>query len=349
MPKDNIREIGMRMQGAIRRLQKRIPARCLALTDSARPCPNPPVQTHTLARSTFLKNLAEGGHVYSYSPLLNRVALNDPPISIPEKRGIKNASTFPGFCHFHDTRLFSAVETRPFQNTPEQVFMLAYRSICYEFYIKELECHPKMRYVLEKHENKLPKYMQDSLSRIRAIQTTGTASGLRDLQFHKAAYDTALASKQFSEVAGCTIEISGDPVLMCCSGITPSYDFNGIFLQDMQDDSVLGKPIAVTAFTDGPGHWFIVLAWHRESDAIGHRLISSLQQQDDPTSALTSLIFVHCGNLHFRISWWDALPPETRQWLMSLWTLTAILPDTGGSLRQRMPLPPWRITRIDSC
>ena len=347
MARDNIREIGLRMQDAMRRVQKRLPARCLALTDSSRPYPNAPVQTHTLTRSTFLRNLAEGGHVYSYSPLLNRVAPNDPPISIPERRGIKNASTFPGFCRFHDARLFSAVETRPFKNTPEQVFMLAYRSICYELFIKELECHPRMRYVREKYENKLPRSMYDSLSRIRAIQATGTASGLRDLRFHKAAFDVSLASKHFEEVTACTVEISGDPILMCCNDVTPSYDFSGNFLQDMQDDDILGHSIAVTAFTDGPGHWFIVLAWHRESDAIGLRLISSLQQQDDLTSALTSLIFVHCGNLHFRISWWDTLPPVTRQWLMSLWTLTAILPDTSRDLHQRMPLPPWRIKRIN--
>ena len=349
MTQDKVREIGLRMHDAIRRLQKRLPGRCLALDDSGRPCPNPPVQTHTLARSASLKNLAEGGHVYSYTPLLNRVSPNDPPISIPEKCGIKNASTFPGFCHFHDTRLFSAVETRPFHNTPEQVFLLAYRSICYELFLKELLYHPKMRYVREKYENKLPRSMRDSLSHIRAIQATGTASGLRDLRYHKAAYDRALASNKFAEVTAFTIEISGDPILMCCSGVTPSYDFNSHFLQDMQDDNIVGQPLAVTAFTDGPGHWFVVLAWHRHSDAVAQRLISSLQEQRDTTSALTALIFVHCGNLHFRITWWDALPPETRQWLMSLWTITAILPDTRSDLHQQMPLPPWRITRMGFC
>ena len=349
MKSNRIREIGLRMRDDMRRLRKRLPGRCLALSDAGGPCPNPPVQTHTLARSTFLRKLAEGGHVYSYNPWLNRVASSDPPIAVPEKRGIKNASAFPGFCQTHDARLFSVVEKKPFKNAVEQIFMLAYRAICYELFSKELECHPKMRYLREKHENKLPKSMQDSLSRIRTMQTTGSASGLRDMQFHKAAYDKALASKHFTEVAGYTLEISGDPVMMCCSGATPSYDFGGTFLQNMQDDNTLGSPITVTVFTDSPGHWFVVLAWHRESDEIGRRLIASLQEQEDLTSAITSLVFVRCGNLHFRVSWWENLPIETREWLMSLWTVTSILAADRGDLQRTMPLPQWDIVRMESC
>ena len=227
--------------------------------------------------------------------------------------------------------------------------MLAYRAICYELFIKELECHHQMRYLREKYENKLPKYMRDSLSRIRATQTTGAASGLRDLKCHKAAYDRALLGQKFTEIAGYIIEIAGDPIMMCCSGVTPSYDFSGNFLQDMQDDDIIGKPITVTIFTDRPRRWFVVLAWQRESDDIGRQLIASLQEQEDVTSSITSLIFVHCGNLHFRISWWENLPPETKEGLMSLWTLTAVLAQGKEDLQQQMPLPQWDIVRMEPC
>ena len=177
MDDDKMRELHMRMHNDLRRLQQRVPSRCLALGDSGAPCPNRPVATHTLARSTFLKKLAEEGHVYSYNPRLNRVASSGPPVSVPEKRGIKNTSTFPGFCQTHDASLFSVVENKPFANTAEQVFMLAYRATCYELYMKTLDCHPKSRYIREKYEKKLPKYMHDTLSRIRAQHATGTASG----------------------------------------------------------------------------------------------------------------------------------------------------------------------------
>ena len=349
MNDDKMRELHVRMLDELRGLEKSLSHRCLALSDSQTPCPHRPVHTHTLARSTFLKRLAEKGHVYSYNPRLNRVAARGAPVSVPEKRGIRNTSTFPGFCQIHDDKLFSAVEKRPFENTAEQVFMLAYRATCYELFIKQLDCHPKTRYIREKYENKLPKSMHDSLSRIRALQTTGAASGLRDLQFHKATYDRALASKRFADIAGYTIEMAGDPILMCCSGITPSYDFGGKFLQDMQNDNVVGKLIAVTAFTDRPGRWFVVLAWHRASSEVGQQLLTSLLEQKDVTSAIASLVFVHCGNLHFRMSWWDQLPPETREGLMSLWTLTAMLPGHKRELQGKMPLPQWNILGIEPC
>lgn len=348
MDDHKIRQLHLRMQNELRRLEQRAPNRCFALGDSGAPCPNPPVNTHTLARSTFLRKLAENGHVYSYNPRLNRLAASGPPISVPEKRGIKNTSTFPGFCQAHDDRLFSVIEKEPFENTVEQVFMLAYRATCYELYIKTLDCDPKSRYIREKYEKRLPKYMHDTLSRIRTQQATGAASGLRDLQRHKAAYDEALASKRFSEVTGYTIEIGGDPILMCCSGITPTYDFRGRLLQDMQDDDVFGKMVAVTAFADRPGQWYVVLAWHHESEAVGRQLIDSLLE-NPRSSSIAALIFVHCGNLHFRISWWDNLAAETREWLASLWTLTAMLPGHSQELQTEMPLPQWDIRRIERC
>ena len=344
-----IRELTARMHEEMRTLQQKLPGRCLAIDDSGNSCTSSPVKAHTLAKGVFLKNLAEDGHVFSYSPWLNRVGVSDPPVSVPEKRGIKNASTFPGFCQSHDAKLFGAVERRPFESTAEQVFLLAYRAMCYELYIKELESHRKMRYIREKYENKLPKHTHDTLSRIRAVQATGTASGLRDTQFHKESYDRSLERQRFTDVTGYVIEVAGDPVMMCCSGVTPSYDFSGEFLQDMQDDNILGRPVTVTAFTDRPGRWFVVLAWHKESDPVGQQLVASLQQQEDPTSSITSLLFVHCGNLHFRISWWKSLPAETREWLMSLWTLTAILAKDRYDLQQRMPLPPWDIVRLERC
>ena len=349
MPKDSTpikaSQLVSRMHERMRHQRQRLPWRCLALSDSGESCSNPPIKTHTLAKSVFLKKLAESGHVYSYSPLFNRHG-DDLSVVTPEKRGIGTASTFPGFCENHDNQLFSVVERERFENTPQQVFMLAYRALCYELHVKEFICHPKVRYEREKLENKLPKHVRERAAKIRAMQVAGSASGLRDLRAHKKAYDNSLLRKGFADVASYTMEFSGDPVLMCCSGATPSYDFSGRFMQNMQQDSTFGKLVTITAFSDRPGRWFAVLAWQRESDAIGRQLIGSLREQSNMAASLASLVFAHCGNLHFRMSWWDNLSADTRRALMSFFTMTAVTASVGADLQQRILVPTWDLVRV---
>lgn len=51
----------------------------------------------------------------------------------------------------------------------------------------------------------------------------------------------------------------------------------------------------------------------------------------------------------FGVDWWENLPQETREWLMSLWTLTATFAKDTSDLQRRMPLPPWNIVRLERC
>lgn len=47
-----------------------------------------------------------------------------------EKTGIRQASTFYGFCNRHDTKIFEAIDTRPLSaHDNEQLFLLAYRAV----------------------------------------------------------------------------------------------------------------------------------------------------------------------------------------------------------------------------
>ena len=55
----------------------------------------------------------------------------------PERRGWREASTFPGFCDRHDRATFAPIETVPFIGSAEQSFLLAYRAECHELYQKQ--------------------------------------------------------------------------------------------------------------------------------------------------------------------------------------------------------------------
>jgi hypothetical protein len=55
---------------------------------------------------------------------------------IPVKVGINKVTTFGGICNRHDTEVFHAIETEPFQATPQQLFLHHYRSVLFETYFR---------------------------------------------------------------------------------------------------------------------------------------------------------------------------------------------------------------------
>lgn len=58
---------------------------------------------------------------------------------IAQRIGVNSASTFTGFCHGHDSSTFAAIDQPITTLSEEQVFLLAYRTLCRELYTKTAE------------------------------------------------------------------------------------------------------------------------------------------------------------------------------------------------------------------
>jgi hypothetical protein len=76
-------------------------------------CTRGTINAHTVSRSGSLGAIQRDGHVYSYNLSLNAIQKTGPALK-PVPTGWKIASTFPGFCGFHDKHLFMALEDQPF-------------------------------------------------------------------------------------------------------------------------------------------------------------------------------------------------------------------------------------------
>ena len=61
--------------------------------------------------------------------------------------GINHASTFSGFCGYHDNVTFAPVEDAPFTATDEQCFLLGYRAMCRELYQKTTALEATKNYI----------------------------------------------------------------------------------------------------------------------------------------------------------------------------------------------------------
>ena len=89
---------------------------------------------HTVPQAS-LGRIAEEGHVLSF--VQSAVAMMEHGSAAPpQRRGIRRASTFTGFCTKHDNAVFVPLEKAPFEGTKEQCFLLAYRALARELYLK---------------------------------------------------------------------------------------------------------------------------------------------------------------------------------------------------------------------
>ena len=111
---------------------------CLHPKAGTSTCAGKIIKAHTIQRNGDLNVIARQGHVYNILKHgkwfdSSRFELND----TPNKVGVREASTFMGFCAKHDNELFTPIEKEPFCGTTDQIALFGYRAICYELYMKE--------------------------------------------------------------------------------------------------------------------------------------------------------------------------------------------------------------------
>lgn len=87
---------------------------------------------HAIQNNRILNRISENGHVYTITAKVSRKG-----IDADFKKVSKNkASTFFGFCDFHDTELFKPIELNDYTGDPLQNFLFAFRGFCLEYHRK---------------------------------------------------------------------------------------------------------------------------------------------------------------------------------------------------------------------
>ena len=97
-------------------------------------CELPIKNAHTLQNNGVLSLLAENGHVM-VTDMLNKIRDG----YIVRKVGKNDATTFYGFCKYHDSAVFSEIELKEYSKTIKQNFLFAYRASAQEYHKKQRE------------------------------------------------------------------------------------------------------------------------------------------------------------------------------------------------------------------
>jgi hypothetical protein len=286
-------------------------------------CQGKIVRAHTIQRNGGLSRIARDGHVYSFIGN-NPIALSQSDgIIIPKLIGLASASTFNGFCEYHDNLVFAPIEKAPFEAKEEHAFLLSYRIVAKELFGKKMQS--ELMPVGKTMDRGLSIEQQRIHQQEVAAVASGVDAGLKDAEQHKAVYDTVLQTGDFSSVCYLVVNFDRMPDVLCASGHLPQYDFEGRTLQDLGRFNRRCEQVTfglIATDTGGAG----VFTWIGENQsAIG--LVRSLNSQpdEDIPHSIIRYIFEFFENSYFSPSWWESLDQATRDALQARFNRAANL------------------------
>lgn len=291
---------------------------CMVAKELKGECTKKIIRAHTVSKSSNLKQIAQDGHVYSFEKSIMALDSNNGKFPI-EKIGINKASVFNGFCSKHDKDLFSVIEDQEIVFSEEQIFILAYRSISRELYLKyrSLANNQNMfNYDKGIKDIFLQKFFYEAMKQY----SEATKLTVRDLEVAKSNYDNALVNQKYDNIKYYIIIINSIPEIMSSGCWIPEVTFSGEKLIDLYDVNKQFHSITVSTIALKDDKGAIVFSWYDETSCIEClKFIKSLNEipNNEKGYAILKWMFECNENIYFSPKWWDCLDKNIQELLIN--------------------------------
>ncbi len=270
------------------------------------------VKAHTISKSLGLIELAHKNHVYSLPESLDFFDYLNPTLWSsfkPKLVGINNASTFTGFCSYHDNSTFAPFEKNGFEICEEHIFLFSYRILAYKLFKEQFN-----RYYWERM-SELPSIDQSAIN----MKIFCTKTDLQELMNLKIEYDIFLQRKDFSKIKYVVLHTDKTTKFLCADGCAPILSFNGTLLQNPNNLNI--ELDFLTFFNvKHENKSIIVFSWLKENNNACSNLLNSLV--DYPKSqlqdAIIRFIFNSFDNISISPTWWDSLTDNDKRYLIRM-------------------------------
>ena len=254
-------------------------------------------QAHSIQRNKRL-SIIEGevkGQNVVYT--LSRVEFESGEIKTLKPVGKKEASTFYGFCDYHDTHLFSPIENFPFDESDYHCFLYSYRSFAHSYHIKKQS--------LKGYESLRNKLVPSSHSMLKD-RILGSELAIVDFKKEKTKLDEMIENKKYDELEYFTCVLPEKFPIACSSVIDPEYTYKNVPINDN-----LFEPHSMIMLTVLPDvHQTIIILACFKDDEKGIILLDELEEIKYPLhfeKAISSLMINNAENTFFAPAFWNAL------------------------------------------
>lgn len=321
--------------------------RCMALSVKDDKCSKKIIKAHTISKSANLKVISSDGHVYGFKKNIQGLHDNNFSFHI-EKIGINNASIFNGFCAKHDKELFSIIEDENIVFSNEQIFMLAYRTISNELYLKYASQDSNFK--AKKYDKGLPfeasVLYQDFNTN---FMKHGFDLAVKDLENTKQHYDGCLKNNDFSKIKYYILLIDKNLEIVNSTGWVPTNDFNNKSLANLDNVNELFNSLTISLINyDNKGA--VIFSWLDIDNLKNDYAVDFIRsfnniQKEKKSSAILLWLFECAENIYWSINWWDNLKDENKKELMINSSMNMGIPNL--SVYKKLDgLLNWNITDV---
>lgn len=254
------------------------------------------VSAHTTQRSRVLDQIIDSqNHVYAFFSQHTDFSLDGPRVL---RVGWKEASTFTGFCSKHDGATFRPLETRDFDGSLEQCFLVGYRALCHEIHQKS-RMLKSQRTFLKLIDRGLPVDAQVEMQRMGAAQEAGFRKGLEDFGRLKTIMDKQLLERAYSGWDRTVIAFNGPLSIASTGAVSPNRDLEGAQLQVLHDPNAAAQEVLFgTVATPGGGAAIFLC---RADETIPQTFVEGLVRKapERVCSLIAQFAFVYIENTFF--------------------------------------------------
>ncbi len=302
-------------------------------------CSGKIIKAHSISKSSSLKEIAHNGHVLT--TFEGSIRFDKGFQITPKKIGIQKASTFTGFCAHHDKTLFQPIEDTDFVISKENCFLIAYRAISREIFVKE---RASGTFDLLKDLDKGKKLEQQlSMQSEHKRLTENNVLSASDLRSIKNKLDSMLIAGEQGKLNHIVFILSEPPNIMTSTAVGPTFDFQGNKLQSIsQDPEVIPSYIMINSFSSN-GVGYICLSWIQEHDSVVSAFIGSLKQTSSVSASILAFIFTSIENNYISEIWWSSLDSSSKEYLMNLYSQGVMMPTNSDALVNTKDLLAFKI------
>ncbi len=270
------------------------------------------ISAHTLSVEAMLRKIAIDSHVYSIVPS-KRIARDTFPFEV-KLRGLRDVSVFNGFCKKHDVELFACLETEPFYFKRKQLFMLAYRNVARECYLKRKQAEslpaPEDFAAIHGIDGDL------ELSYAATMFQTASLRGAEDVETLKSTLDSYLISESWDRLVTRAIIFPKTPSVLATWAFQPFFDMDGQKLQDFENLEADMSQICVSLIPIENGG-ALIFSWLDTSNPAPDKFFQSVVKSSDLTTATIHTVFDNTENFAINPQWYDNLSQEKRDYIFS--------------------------------
>lgn len=265
-------------------------------------CKGEIINAHSIQNNKILNRLAENGHVLMVTTDLNDL------ISINLKNESRNkATTFTGFCKYHDDSIFRDIEKREFCKEEKQIFLFAYRAFALEYH-KKMEATQMMRKAFSKIPNQA---LNNGL--IDNIKMHELA--LNDNNQIKQIFDSNLLNQKYNIFCSLIWELDYEIGFSATFMSALEYDLEGKLINDVMSTSEERlKNIFFNIFPDNKKS-YILISWLNEDKEVYENFKYQMETLNDKEriSVISNLIVNHTENIVISPRLWNKWSYESKE------------------------------------